>query len=519
MVSSGKTSLFAALSEIMEGEVETNEGVLLEGSFDRSCIRVRPQAVIFPKTSKDIATIFTFAKEYRLPLSVRGNGTSTSGGSLTEGIQVDTSRHFTKIHAIDIKNNTATIGAGAEIKHIMSRLNEWGVMCPLFGYDVLERSIGGMVAENAITAASLTHGDMRLWVESLTMVLDNGEEHLIKDGLVPSGRLLEICENLHPLIHAKSKTVHASKAKASSSTSGYNILNQGIGLKQVLDIIVGSEGTLGVITSITIRLLPSAKYTYTIACGASSFLEIENYVKHYKKHKADTLFVCDGSLFGKTDTSKEPPYLISVLSSPYIVVGTFASKDGDRLLNEVNTAKEKLLAVTTRVFAEEGTFLARNVYNKINPVIAEFTKETYTPISVFDGISVPEEEYGKAGEAICKKLDTLDLPYIIGGAAGSSIISVLFFVNTGSDRGRKDLQYALTDISKIIEHSGGEAIGGNGDGIVRTPYMGISADPHMRNLYREIQQLFDAHQILNVGKKTFITSEYMLKHVRKPKDL
>lgn len=511
--------LFATLAQVFEGDIDCSDEALTQASTDSSSISVRPQVVMYPKNTKDISHIFMFAKEYRLPISVRGLGTSTSGGSLTEGIQINLSRYFTKIHKVDIKNNVAHVDAGISVEKLITRFTELGVRCPILSFETRTSTLGGLVAENATTSASITHGDMRSWISGLNLLLDNGEEHRIEENLNPTGRLLEIYENIHPILRAQSGTMSASHNRMLSSTSGYNVWNQSIGLKQLLDIIVGSEGTLGVITTVTLRVVPLTKHSYTLCTGAFSFSESQKIADIYKHYGCDTLSLSDSSLFKEhflPEGIKLPSFITS-LQSPYLLTGTFIARDEEQVHRITHTCKEKIALQCKELTIEKGITWPTHKDAIVSTIIKNYADKKYSIVTTFDSISLPHDMYASCAEKICVQLNDLGCDYIFGGNIGSDQLSIIFLVDPSVHLGKEILESALSSVTKIVQAHAGSITGGNGDGIIRTPYIGVSSDTHMRNLYREIQQLFDPEQILNAGKKTFLTGDYTTRHTQNPK--
>jgi FAD/FMN-containing dehydrogenase len=161
-------------------------------------------------------------------------------------------------------------------------------------------TIGGAVSTNISTAATTTHGDVGSWVKSMTVLLDNGEEHHIADGIAPSGRLLEIYMSLFPLLQHHTKAIQKFQEGHIRTTSGFNVWNQAIGPRQLMDIFIGSEGTLGILTSITLRTSPRKPMSTSCAAYVDANT-IEAATKLYKQHHTDELFLVDTSLVSYAD--------------------------------------------------------------------------------------------------------------------------------------------------------------------------------------------------------------------------
>lgn len=211
--------------------------------YDEIEYTVRPKAnensiVIKPNNTKQVAAILKYANNNKIPVVVRGGGTGLCGGvtPIKESIIISMER-MKKIIEIDEKNMMATLEAGVTLFELLEELDKHdGIAFPVHPGDE-GAQVGGMVATNAGGARAVRHGIMRNHIKGIEAVFPNGEVlHL-------GGKLLK-------------------------DNSGYNIMN----------MIIGSEGTLAVITKVILRLYPEEKYSATIAAAFESIYEASNAV-------------------------------------------------------------------------------------------------------------------------------------------------------------------------------------------------------------------------------------------------
>ncbi|MGB9717235.1 MAG: FAD-binding oxidoreductase [Thermoproteota archaeon] len=195
--------------------------------FDETCIPVRPPAVldcvlVKPANSMEVSRILRLANERKIPVYPRGGGTGLVGGAVPtrSGIIVS----LEKMNRIDIdrENLMAVTEAGATLGGLLKAADEAGLSFPPHPGDE-GAQIGGLVACNAGGARAVKHGVMRNFVRGLEVVLPTGE--IVTFG----GKLLK--DNM-----------------------GYNLMH----------LIIGSEGTLGIITRVVLRLNPKAPYSLTL---------------------------------------------------------------------------------------------------------------------------------------------------------------------------------------------------------------------------------------------------------------
>jgi FAD/FMN-containing dehydrogenase len=123
--------LFADLAKIISGEIDCSHKTLSEYSCDASTYLVLPQAVIYPKNSTDIKHVLAFAREYTMPVTIRGAGNGTHGSALGEGIILDMKRYFSQIRNVNMMENTITVDVGVTVGALLEKLHAWHFDIPL----------------------------------------------------------------------------------------------------------------------------------------------------------------------------------------------------------------------------------------------------------------------------------------------------------------------------------------------------------------------------------------------------
>uniref|UniRef100_UPI00263BE820 FAD-binding oxidoreductase n=1 Tax=Corynebacterium stationis TaxID=1705 RepID=UPI00263BE820 len=222
-------------------------------SSDASIFRRIPKAVIEPKSADDIRDGIEIAKQRGWSIISRGGGTSVAGNALGTGLIIDTSRYFNRILDIDVENRTATVEPGVVCDGLRDAVAEFGLT---YGPDPSTHSrctIGGMVANNACGSHSVAYGTAAENLVSVTLMLANGEEVTFDgSGVSDAG----IDKQLHQLVDANADLIDTELGRFPRQVSGY-------GLHYLLDkhgfdaakAIAGSEGTVGVITKMTVKLV------------------------------------------------------------------------------------------------------------------------------------------------------------------------------------------------------------------------------------------------------------------------
>lgn len=251
------------------GDIETSEKILTDYSYDASLFEIKPALVVFPKNSADICTLVKFVNEHKdayaeLSLTSRGGGTDMSGGAINDSIIVAFERYFNHIGPLVGSHMTVQLGVyyrDFEIKTLQNKM-----LLPSYPASRELCMIGGMVANNAGGEKSLIYGKTDRYVKAVKMVLSDGVEHTFKPQsgaqlvkkLAETGVEGDIYRKVYSLVTENAQLIDKSKPKVSKNSTGYNVW--GVWDGQTFDLtklIVGSQGTLGIITEVTFQLIPA----------------------------------------------------------------------------------------------------------------------------------------------------------------------------------------------------------------------------------------------------------------------
>lgn len=184
---------------------------------------VMPEAVVVPGSEEEVAKVVSECNSYRVPVTSRGGGTGLSGGCVpTRGGIVLSLQRLNKAVEIDTMSRMITVEAGMTLNQLYAQVEKAGLFFPPHPGDE-GAFVGGVVATNAGGARAVKYGTVKKFVCGLTVVLPDGSRTTL------GGRLYK-------------------------TSSGYNLL----------DLFIGSEGTLGIITKVTLSLIPPPKYTVTL---------------------------------------------------------------------------------------------------------------------------------------------------------------------------------------------------------------------------------------------------------------
>jgi FAD/FMN-containing dehydrogenase len=509
--------LFLDLAKILTGEIDCDNKTLAAYSVDNSPYAILPQAVIYPKNVTDIKYVLAFAREYKMPVTARGNGTSMTGGALGEGIILDMTRYFSQIRNVNMLENTVTVDTGVTCGSLLEKLHAWHFDIPFLSTSDTSSTIGALVATKSASESSFHHGTIREWIESITVVVDTGEEHRIADGVTPSGRLLGIYQSLFPLLAKEGPILRAAKPLSHDDASGYSLWNTSIGPRQLIDQLTGSEGTLGIITSVTFRISPHKPHRTTTCIPISSKKLLSVCTEIAKRHGGERIFLYDLG-FMQLSEKYHRGVVPFFLDTPYVLLVTHTSLDREKLHHTVKTFRKAIPVEEYLMKTIDDQRVVERISNIefLHSLGSEYTNNTFVPIGSADGLIVTLPQVAPFLTELEEYLDSLGKLYMITGNIGSGHISVTTLFDPRSRLYDDEiLSYTKTIFSLLKKYNGGiSAIGG--EGLLRTPYLSYIYSEATLAVFRKIKDVWDPLSILNPGKKIGTSTSYLQQHIKHP---
>ncbi len=254
---------------IIKKDIDTIQNYLFDASNFKS---KQCKAVFIPENIAEISQLIIEANQNKIPVSISGAGTGLTGGRVpNHGDYVISLERFNHIISIDTDNLKCTVQAGVSLWQLEEILNQYGLFYPP---DPTEKncSIGGTIATNASGARSFKYGSTRNWIEAIKVVLPSGDVCVIKRS--------HISANDYTLTFpSKSKKIYQInlpniKMPNVKNSSGYFIKRN----MDLIDLFIGSEGTLGIIVEATLRLVQVPKDLISAVIFFENFDDLYDFV-------------------------------------------------------------------------------------------------------------------------------------------------------------------------------------------------------------------------------------------------
>ena len=454
-------------------EIVGRENILLDDvdllcySRDLTPYFFKPRAVVFPKTTEQVSKILIWANREKVPVTPRGSGASFTGSSLPRenSVVLDMSK-MDKIKDIQPENLIAIVEPGITVDKLNRELKKFSLTFPhdVGSHDV--STIGGMVASNSHGHHGLKYGPIKNWILGLEVVL-------------PTGKVIRV------------------GSRVLRSNCGYNLTQ----------LFIGSEGTLGIITEVTLNVIPLPPYKASVAsffnsvrealrasmetarCGVNpsavefvdrTALETVNRVENLGFPEAEAMVIVDLDGHSK-----------GVLDEQVKTVADVCLKNGGK---EVQVA-----------YDEEGI---RRLWRPRLDIDIAMTRERPGYREVGMAIAdpcVPLSRMAEVIEEMHRIFKRHKITSIILAHAGVGIIHPAIFIDVNDEHQWRALKKAEREIVNLVLGVGGSITGEHGVGIVKAPFAELELGESLE-IMRRIKRLLDPNGILNPGKMALDTA-------------
>ncbi len=440
------------------GKVLTDPADLICYSYDASGIRSCPGAVVLPEDTTQVSAIVSLCSRYNVPIFPRGAGSGTTGASvpLSHGIVLALTR-MNRIMEISTGNLTATVQPGVITGVLQKQVSELGLFYPPDPASLSFCTIGGNVNTGAGGARAVKYGVTKDYVLSLQVVLASG--HVIDTG------------------HETAKGV-----------AGYDLTR----------LMVGSEGTLGIITEITLRLIPAVEATGTALVFFANTYDACNAVKSFFESRilprcAEYFDYSSIRCIEKLLPAQVPEGCRAMLLIE--VDGPLSSiKSQLDTIMECCSSCRALSSITASNSMEaEAMWKARR---GLSPAIRRLGYSG----KVSEDICVPRQMLPEAVarlEEIARKHHTRILTF---GHAGDGNLHVNLLFDRSDRNAVNNMERAVSEIMRMAVGLSGTISGEHGIGLTKKEFMNLDTGETALSLMRGIKQLFDPHGLFNPGK-------------------
>ncbi|MEU7432330.1 FAD-linked oxidase C-terminal domain-containing protein [Streptomyces sioyaensis] len=505
----------AAVAEALRqgdcGTVAGDRGTRAQYSADASNYRRIPLAVVFPRERRHVLNALGVCRRLGVPVTCRGAGTSTSGQAVGPGVVLDFSRAFNRLLALDPHARTATVQPGLVLDELQTAAAGHGL---LFGADPSTHSrctLGGMIGNNACGSHSLAWGRTADNIVELEVVTYRGTvvrlgemtQEEIDEAIAAGDDRAELIAALHHLAQRNLAVLRTKLGRFPRQVSGY-------ALEQLLPerrfhlarALVGSEGTLAVVLSATVRLLAPPPERALVVLGFSDACAAADAVPALLGHRPLALEGLDHAL---TDIVTRPGTRAAIDTLPDARAWLFAELGGtaDTLPRQAEALAEAARQAPGCTGSEVITdpARARRLWRirEDGAGLATRSPDGQEAWPGWEDAAVPPNQLGSYLREFTALMDRHQLQGAVYGHFGEGCLHVRISFDFSTEEGTAVFRTFVTDAARLIAAHGGSLSGEHGDGQARSALLPLMYGPEIIALFEEFKHVWDPDNGLNPG--------------------
>ena len=546
------------IQKIFKGEVDSSEETLKKYSHDASLFDVRPKFVLFPKDADDVKSIVKYVNENKekypeLSITARCAGTDMSGGAINESIILDFTKYMNQ--QIKFEGDSITVQPGMFYRDFEKITLAKDLILPCYTASKDLNAMGGMYGNNSAGERTLRYGKTEDYVMEAKVIFEDSNEYIVKPlneeqlqkKMAQGDFEGNVYKNIYELIQNNKNDIEKAKPNVHKNSAGYyiwNVLKDGI--FDLNKVIVGSQGTLGIATEITYRLVKPKPYTKLLVVFLRDISILPDLVNKILKYNPQTLESYDDKTFllvlkyirsfakllGLKNFFKlifsfgpETSMTIKHGFPKLILLVEFtgdtleeAEKNANDAMNELKSVKKIGLHMVRDEFEAKKYWTIRHeAFNLIRYHLKKMKSEPFV-----DDVIVRPERLPEFFPALYKILNEYgkEMTFAVGGHSGDGNMHIYTLLSPRDPELGHIVMKVSEQVYALVIKLGGSITAEHNDGITRTPFLEEMYGSKIIGIFAEIKNTFDPKNIFNPGKKVPIpggigTKEYMASHITK----
>lgn len=531
-----KTAQIKKLRAQLLGTITNAQDVREHFATDNSIFTITPDAVAYPKTSQDVQEVVAYAvsqatkkgkKTTKLHVVGRGNGGDHSGGALGDGIMVVFPTHLNKLKRLT--KDSVTVQPGQTFEALQQTLRTHGRCLPSVPAGSHSATLGGVVSNNSGGIRSFKYGSIANWVKGLKVVLDDGS--VIETGRIGRRELNrkkglmtregDIYRGIDGLLQDHQALIKQAQPNTSKNAAGYRLskVKGRDGSFDLSQLFIGAQGTLGLITEITLKTAAYEPRTSLVVGYFGSLEQAGEAVLKLRKLNPSAIEMVDSHLL-EFLRQHHPEVIADIISDSMPRVMILVEFDNPSHLRQ-NILTRRAERVMSR--------LASGHYATAKPEEQErlwrvrgFASTAFwlknapsSPLPIIEGSSVPLEKLPEFLADVHKLLRKHKLEAATWGHAGDASFYFQPFIDLTKAKGRTTVLKVMDEFYGLVIKMGGTISGEQGDGLLRAPYLEKQYGSDMYHILKEVKQICDPQEVFNPRIKLGITKkdlEPLLRH-------
>lgn len=524
------------LTKLISGDVIDDEATLTKFSRDASVFEIKPQLVVAPKNTADIEKLVRYADHnYKkgVSLTPRAAGTCMSGGPLSQSLVLDFAKYFNKV--LKIGSDYAITQPGVYYRELDKATKKKNLYLPSYPASRELCAVGGMVGNNAGGEQTLCYGATIDFVRKLKVVLADGKEYLIKPltkkELYAKMRKKDFEGQLYRKIHAllvdNEELIDQAKPQTSKNSMGYYLWDVMYDDKfDLTKLIVGSQGTLGIITEIEFELRKPKKHHSMLVITMPNLDKLDvlvndvlsfkpesfecfddqtvRYALKYFSEIADKFKICSGASIYLQFLPEFKDLLIGKLPQ-LTLLADFASDEPEVAHTQAQKAQAvaHTLGFKTKLLSSPSLTEKYWVIRRESFSLLRGHSHDMSSAPIIDDICVNPDrlpQFLPELFAILHKYDKY-MVHTLAGHIGNGNFHIIPLMDLDNNTVRKIVPKLVREVHTLVLKYHGTLAAEHNDGLMRGGFLPEMFGPKVYKLFLDVKKIFDPKNIFNPNKK------------------
>jgi FAD/FMN-containing dehydrogenase/Fe-S oxidoreductase len=520
MTASEPSQIAADLTKLVRGDVFADIIHRVAFSTDASSYRIVPQCVVAPRDVRDVVATVRYAGEHGLAIAPRGAGSGLAGECLCHGIVLDMTRYTKRILRVD--GETVTCESGVVLDDLNKYLLETGRKIGPDPSSANRAVVGGVVGNNSTGAHSLQYGHIAAYVESVEAVLPDGNVVELRNAMdvdqANDGRAGAIARECWSLLSPAKVIIDKALPATPRNRCGYNIA--GVCHDNRIDLahlVAGSEGTLAIFTSITLRTVPLPAAKGLLQLEFDSLDSMARAVPTIIQTHPVACEMMDQALVNMA-IDQLPQYrdILPAGAAAVLLVEHVGQSPAEvrAKIDVTDTAVGKAATGRTIILEPKAQARVWKSRKDAGPLLYRKRRRQH-PAEFMEDVSVDHRRLADYLAGLEKVQKKHGITMCFFGHAGDGELHVRPYIDLGDPKDREKMLAIAEDVYTLAWSLGGTISGEHAVGLIRAGFVRRQYGDEYYDLLQKVKRIFDPTGRMNPGKILNDDPEVMFRHLRR----
>jgi FAD/FMN-containing dehydrogenase len=460
--------------------------------------RILPSAVCLPADLADLVALVRWAGETGTSLVPRGAGSAMGGGNVGDGVVVDLTG-LPKQLEVRPAERVAVTSANVTLAELNGACDRHGLRLPPDPSSGRWATLGGMVSTNAAGARSVRYGSVRRWVRALELITADGEMVRLRRGATspPSAPAVQRFEGeAAPAIRDAAPLVSRRFPRTRKNSSGY-ALDAWLATGDLVDLAIGAEGTLGLVTRIEWLLDPVPAHRAGLRIALRSLDELVRVVAALHAVEPSAIELLDRTFLDLVRRHSDA----APAEAEALLLVEIERSDPESVRDAVERAADSVRHTAVSVDSALSPQAAERLWavrHAASPILAALPEERRS-LQVIEDACVPVERMGEYVRVVHRAAAARRIPVVVFGHAGDGHVHANLLPEIARDGWEAAVAGLLDEVTDTVVRLGGTPSGEHGDGRLRAGLLRRIYGDELMELFARIKRAFDPQGIFAPG--------------------